>query len=205
MQDKAHWEKIYSSKKPDEVSWFQAHAKTSLKIIENAQVAATANMIDVGGGASTLVDDMLDQGFKNITVLDLSGTALQAAQNRLGDMAKQVNWYEANLLEANLPARQYDVWHDRAVFHFLTNQTDRDQYIDQVMKAIKPRGLVIIATFAEDGPQKCSDLPVIRYNREQLQCQFGASFQLLSSEQESHHTPWGAVQQFTYCVFRKTT
>lgn len=203
MHAKDHWEKVYSTKAASDVSWFQPHAELSLKIIRNTGVAKTAAIIDVGGGASTLVDDLLDEGFSKLTVLDLSAAALATAQTRLAARAANVNWREANILQAEFANHSIDVWHDRAVFHFLTNETERQQYVHKVMQAVKPGGFVIVATFAEDGPTKCSGLPVMRYSANELHSEFGAPFQLLGHEQEAHQTPAGQIQKFVYCFCKK--
>lgn len=203
MASKEHWERVYSTRAATEVSWFQEHAALSLKLIQNAAVPVSASIIDVGGGASTLVDDLLANGFADLTVLDLSGAALAAAKTRLGGRASNVKWIEANILEADLPRHGYDVWHDRAVFHFLTSDADRHAYVSKVLQAVKPGGLVIVATFAEDGPAQCSGLPVMRYSASGLHAEFGEPFQLLGHERESHHTPGGNEQRFVYCFCRK--
>ncbi|WP_076789665.1 class I SAM-dependent methyltransferase [Chlorobium sp. KB01] len=203
MQTKEHWEKVYSTKATDEVSWFQEHAELSLRLIRNAGVPLTASIIDVGGGASTLVDDLLSNGYVNITVLDLSGTALAKAKARLGERGSSVKWLEANVIETEFPTQAYDVWHDRAVFHFLTSVEERQAYVQAVLHAVKPGGLVIVATFAEDGPTKCSGLPVMRYGANDLHAEFGEPFLLLGHEKESHHTPGGNEQKFVYCLCRK--
>ena len=203
MQSKDHWENVYTAKASTEVSWFQEHAELSMKLIQNVGIPTSASIIDVGGGASTLVDDLLAQSYENITVLDLSSAALFTAKNRLGKNASKIKWLEANVLEADFPVHAYDVWHDRAVFHFLTSEEDRHFYVRQVLKAVKPGGLVIVATFAEDGPTKCSGLPVMRYSADQLHSEFGEPFQLLGHEKESHHTPGGNEQKFLYCFCKK--
>ncbi len=203
MQTKAHWERVYASRSPAEVSWFQPHAERSVRLIREAGVPTEAAIIDVGGGASTLVDDLLAAGYGNVTVLDLSAHALAAARARLGARAREVRWIEANVLEAALPRHGYDVWHDRAVFHFLTDPADRHTYVRQVLHAVRPGGLVIVATFAPDGPERCSGLPVMRYDPQGLHAEFGAPFSLLRHEREAHHTPAGKVQQFIYCLCRK--
>jgi 2-polyprenyl-3-methyl-5-hydroxy-6-metoxy-1,4-benzoquinol methylase len=203
VQSKEHWEKVYSTRSTDEVSWFQPHAALSMKLIRESGAATTASIIDVGGGASTLVDDLLAEGFRRITVLDLSGAALAAAKARLGNRAADVAWMESNVLDAEFPAHSYDVWHDRAVFHFLTTEKERRAYVDAVLRAVKPGGLVIVATFAEDGPDRCSGLPVMRYRPDELHSEFGEPFVLLGHEKESHLTPAGNVQQFVYCFCRK--
>lgn len=203
MESKEHWEQVYRSKAPTEVSWFQEHAALSLRLIQDAGVPRSASIIDVGGGASTLVDDLLANGYQQLTVLDLSAAALAAARERLGPRAAKARWMEANILQAELPPQGYDVWHDRAVFHFLTSEADRQAYVSQVLRAVKPGGLVIVATFAEDGPSQCSGLPVMRYSASELHAEFGQPFQLLGHEQEAHHTPGGSEQKFVYCFCRK--
>ncbi|MDD2918228.1 class I SAM-dependent methyltransferase [Rhodoferax sp.] len=196
---KEHWEKVYQTKQPDAVSWFQEHATRSLELIRSVGTPLDANMIDVGGGASTLVDDLLRNGFKNISVLDLSASALDVAHNRLGTQGDSVTWISGDICVANLPDQTYDIWHDRAVFHFLTDPADRAAYVQQVMKSVKPGGHVIVATFAPDGPEQCSGLPVARYAPGQLHQEFGPSFELLEHMSEEHKTPWGSVQHFVYC------
>jgi SAM-dependent methyltransferase len=203
MQDKQHWEAIYRDRSPQSVSWFQPEAAVSLRLIREASTPAAA-VIDVGGGASTLVDGLLDAGYRDLTVLDLSGAALAAAQERLGTRATGIHWLEADILHTALPAQTYDVWHDRAVFHFLTDPAERAAYVAQVLHAVKPGGHVIVASFAEDGPDRCSGLPVVRYAPNDLHAQFGTPFELLHHEREAHQTPGGTVQQFVYCFCRKT-
>lgn len=199
---KEHWERVYSTKATTEVSWFQAHAALSLKLIQDATTDRSASIIDVGGGASTLVDDLLANGYQHLTVLDLSGAALTAAKARLGSGSQRVHWIESNVLEADLAAHGYDVWHDRAVFHFLTAEEERQAYVGKVLQAVRPGGLVIVATFSEDGPERCSGLPVKRYSANALHAEFGDSFQLLGHEREAHYTPSGGAQGFVYCFCR---
>lgn len=194
MQSRDHWEKVYTTKSTDAVSWFQPHADVSLDLIKTTGAGLDAAIIDVGGGASTLVDDLLANGYTDLTVLDLSAAALAAARSRLGTRAAAVKWMEADITRAQLPANRYDIWHDRAVFHFLTAAKDRAAYVQAVFRAVKPGGHVIVATFAEDGPDKCSGLPVMRYRADQLHHEFGESFALLRHRKETHHTPSGAVQ-----------
>lgn len=203
MQSKDHWEKVYTTKATDAVSWFQTHAGLSLDLIKATGVSRDAAIIDVGGGASTLVDDLLANGYTDLTVLDLSASALAAARNRLGAKASNIRWIEADITKADLPANKFDVWHDRAVFHFLTTPEDRAAYVQAVFRSVKPGGHVIVATFAEDGPNQCSGLPVIRYRADELHAEFGESFSLLHHEKEAHHTPSGTVQQFVYCYCRR--
>lgn len=203
MQSKDHWEKVYTTKAIDAVSWFQEHAVNSLRLIQQTDVPLNASIIDIGGGASTLVDDLLAVGFTNLTVLDLSDAALNASKNRLGAKSNIVNWVVADITKADLEEQSYDVWHDRAVFHFLTAADERHAYVKTVLRAVKPGGHVIIATFAEDGPLQCSGLPVMRYNPDELHAEFGEPFTLVHHERESHQTPFGTAQQFTYCYCRK--
>ena len=203
MHRKDHWENVYTTKSAEGVSWFQAHANQSLDLIRDTGVAANAAIIDVGGGASTLVDDLLRNHYRAVTVLDLSAAALNAARARLGALAAQVCWLEGDITELALPLQAFDVWHDRAVFHFLTTATQRQRYVSQVLHAVKPGGHVIIATFAEDGPLQCSGLPVMRYDPSQLHAEFGSPFTLLRHEREDHRTPFGTVQKFVYCYCRK--
>ncbi|WP_283742800.1 class I SAM-dependent methyltransferase [Sideroxydans sp. CL21] len=200
---KEHWETVYTTKATDEVSWFQPHAQLSLDLIKAATANKDAGIIDVGGGASTLVDDLLAEGYRDLTVLDLSAAALHAARQRLGMQESKVRWIEADITDVDLPGKRYDVWHDRAVFHFLTTPQQRDAYVRTVFNAVKPGGHVIVATFAEDGPQQCSGLPVMRYRADELHDQFGDAFTLLKHQKEEHHTPAGKVQKFVYCYCRR--
>ncbi|WP_372524168.1 class I SAM-dependent methyltransferase [Sulfuricaulis sp.] len=203
MSDKSHWEKIYTNKRPAEVSWHQTHLEKSRELIRATGVGHDAKIIDVGGGASTLVDDLLADGFRHITVMDISPTAIQSAQARLGARAREIVWLEADATRGSLPAHHYDVWHDRAVFHFLTDAKDRRRYVDNVSHALKPGGYVIVATFGPNGPLKCSGLDIVRYTSEQLHAEFGEDFQLLRSAVEDHVTPAGKHQEFVYCCCRK--
>jgi SAM-dependent methyltransferase len=203
MRSKDHWEKVYTTKATDTVSWFQPHADFSVGLIKATGVSRDASIIDVGGGASTLVDDLLANGYSNLSVLDLSAAALAAARKRLGQRAARVQWIEADITKAKLPVNRFNVWHDRAVFHFLTTPEQRAAYVQTVFHSVKPGGHVIVATFAEDGPDKCSGLPVMRYSADELHAEFGESFSLLRHEKEAHHTPSGTVQQFVYCYCRK--
>lgn len=205
MQSKDHWEKVYTTKATDAVSWFQEHAESSLDFIHATGIGKEAAIIDVGGGASRLVDDLLAEGYGDLTVLDLSGAALAAARERLGARSAAVDWIEADITQVELPAQRFDVWHDRAVFHFLTTPEDRDTYVRKVFRSVKPGGHVIIATFAEDGPTQCSGLPVMRYRPEELHGEFGEAFTLLRHEKEEHQTPGGAMQRFVYCYCRRVS
>lgn len=204
MDIKTHWEHIYERKGPTQVSWYQEHAGLSLQYIRNTRIQKTGHIIDVGGGASTLVDDLIADGFQHISILDISEAALQFARQRLGVKAHQVNWIEADITQADLSYQAYDVWHDRAVFHFLTQPIDRQRYIDTVRHAVRPGGHVIVATFATDGPDHCSGLEVARYSTESLHGEFGGDFELVSSSPETHHTPFSTEQKFIYCYCRKS-
>lgn len=203
MDRKQHWEQIYTTKEPDAVSWFQEHADQSLRLIRNTGLGKNAAIIDVGGGASRLVDDLAAEGYTDLTVLDLSAAALAVAKQRLGRLADAVRWVEGDVTQAEFPVNRFDIWHDRAVFHFLTDPADRHAYVERVMRSVRPGGHVIVATFAEDGPEKCSGLPVMKYKPETLHAEFGDAFLLVEHEKEAHHTPVGAVQQFVYCYCRK--
>lgn len=203
MDSKQHWEKVYSTRKPDSFSWFQEHADASLRLIHNTGLGKNAAIIDAGGGSSNLVDDLVADGYTDVTVIDLSSVALIAAKKRLGKYADAVHWMEGDITRAVFPIHRFDIWHDRAVFHFLTDPADRKTYVEQVMRAVRPGGHVIVATFAEDGPEKCSGLPVMRYKPEALHDEFGDAFLLVKHEKEAHHTPSGEVQQFVYCYCRK--
>lgn len=202
MDPKEHWENIYRTKSHDQVSWFEAEATLSLALILHIAPDREANIIDVGAGSSTLVDGLVQSGYRHITVLDLAAAALAQSQHRLDEAAQSVIWREADILAAELPGSEFDVWHDRAVFHFLTEATDRLQYVAQVRHALRPGGHAIVATFAEDGPTKCSGLEVARYAPHALHAQFGEDFHFVASENKAHHTPWGTPQAFTYCLCR---
>lgn len=193
-----HWEDVYRSRAADQVGWFQPRAASSLRLIEGC-ADTNAHIIDVGGGAAVLVDDLLDAGYRNLTVLDLAESALAASRARLGARAQSVQWIAADITRAELPAARYDVWHDRAVFHFLTDPADRARYVAQISKSVKSGGHVIVATFGPGGPLQCSGLDVVRYAPDTLHAEFGAPFRLLGHETEIHHTPAGKEQEFVYC------
>ncbi len=199
MGTQAHWEHVYGTKAPTEVSWFRPHLETSLSLIERVAGDRSASIIDVGGGESTLVDDLIGRGYRNVTVLDISGTAIEHTKKRLDSASQQVTWLMADITEAGLPMRTYDVWHDRAVFHFLMEPTQRLAYVRQVSSAVKPGGHVIVGSFGPEGPTKCSGLDVMRYDADSLHAEFGARFRLVESSKELHRTPFGTTQQFLYC------
>ncbi len=199
MDTTSHWEKIYKTKTPDAVSWYRPHLETSLALIERAASGKSASIIDVGGGESTLVDDLLVRGYDNLTVFDVSQTAVDVTKKRLGLSAEQIHWIVADITEAHLESGAYEVWHDRAVFHFLTSAEQRTAYVRQVAYSVKAGGHVIIATFGPEGPTKCSGLDVVRYDADSLHAQFGVRFRLEDSSKELHRTPFGTTQQFLYC------
>lgn len=203
METKTHSEEVYETKEVTQVSWFQEHSALSLAFIKHTGVSKSGQIIDVGGGASTLVADLLAGGFEHITVLDISAAALQVARERLGSHRGSVTWLEADITQVGLPHHFYDVWHDRAVFHFLTRPEDRQGYVEAVQHSVKAGGHVIVATFALDGPNRCSGLEVVRYNPDSLHNEFGKDFELMDSMSESHQTPFGTEQKFIYCYCRK--
>ena len=199
MDARQHWEWVYRTKEPTEVSWYAPHLDVSLQFIEDAAPQRGARIIDVGGGEATLVDDLLDRGYRYLSVLDVSATALDVAKARLGERAGAVDWLCGDVAWYPFARHQYDVWHDRAVFHFLTDPKDRAAYVRQVTHAVKPGGHVIVATFGPEGPTKCSGLDVVRYDPDALHDQFSTKFRLLRHLTEIHRTPAGTTQQFTYC------
>ncbi|HEY2472479.1 MAG TPA: class I SAM-dependent methyltransferase [Terracidiphilus sp.] len=202
MDVQTHWETIYREKAPDAVSWYSPHLDTSLTLIDRTSVSRSAAIIDVGGGESTLVDDLLARGYDNVIVLDISQTAIGANKTRLGNASERVHWIAADITKVELEALAFDVWHDRAVFHFLTDPADRLAYVRQVVHAVKPGGHLIIGTFGSEGPTRCSDLDVARYDSESLHNEFGERFQLLESSKQLHQTPFGTVHQFLYFYCR---
>jgi len=194
-----HWNQVYERKSPEEVSWFQREPRVSLDLIVRGGSTSDV-IIDVGGGASTLVDHLLVGGYIAVTVLDISTVALDAARNRLRDSRRRVQWVAADVLTHSFTPHSVDVWHDRAVFHFLTSAADRGTYVDQVARAVRPGGKVVVATFAEDGPSKCSGLDVCRYSSDALHVEFGPRFELRGKVLEDHVTPTGIIQRFQYCL-----
>jgi SAM-dependent methyltransferase len=203
MDRHAHWDQVYRTKAPDQVSWFQAEASLSKRLITTLEPDCDTPIIDVGAGASVLVDGLLDAGYTDLTVLDIAEAALDVSRTRLGERAQGVQWIAGDVLHATLPARRAGVWHDRAVFHFLTSTSDRHRYVEQVHHALRPGGLVVLATFADDGPLKCSGLEVARYAPLELAAVLGHGFKTVESHRELHTTPSGATQAFTYLVSRK--
>lgn len=197
----AHWENVYTTKQTTEVSWFEAEPTTSLHLLEH-MLPQGGKIIDVGGGASFLVDRLVSKGNWDVTVLDISSTAIGHSQRRLGDAKSKVSWICADITETK-QLKTYDVWHDRAVFHFLTNPIDRQAYLDRLNESLGSGGYFIVATFAPDGPEKCSGLPVCRYSPEELEATLGCAFKIVSSSHHNHLTPSAKTQRFTFAVFQK--
>lgn len=197
-----HWENVYRTKGEREVSWFQETPSISLELIRSAGATRHSAIVDIGGGASRLVDALVDEGYEAVTVLDLSESALAAAKTRLGQAAARVIWIVADVVRWK-PLRSYDVWHDRAAFHFLTDAADRTAYVECLREALRPGGHAIIATFALDGPERCSGLPVIRYDAASLGEVLGSAFNLVESRRHDHHTPMGSTQRFQFSMFRR--
>ena len=203
MNQKRHWEEVYTNKPADRLGWYEPHLLTSLKWIKELGLARDAGIIDIGGGASTLIDDLLQDNHTAVTVLDISGKALSVARARLGIKSEAVIWLTGDITSIDLPEDYYDLWHDRAVFHFLTTPLQREQYRKNLLKALKPGGYLIIGTFAPEAPPKCSGLPVQRYSVEQLQNTLGGEFELQQHLKELHVTPGGVEQMYLYCQFRR--
>lgn len=202
MGNKAHWERIYETKAPNTVSWYQAHATKSLQLIDSTGLEKSARIIDIGAGVSTFVDDLLDTGYESVTLLDISAVALQNTRKRLGALEGKVSWIEGDVTNTKLPSKAYDLWHDRAVFHFLTAPSDRHSYVEQLKRTVREGGFAIIATFGPHGPLKCSELDIIRYSPTELEEVLGHGFELVVSEFDEHLTPKGTIQEFTYCLFK---
>jgi SAM-dependent methyltransferase len=198
----AHWQNVYTKKGENEVSWFQENPAPSLELIAKVGARPASAIIDIGGGASRLVDSLMDRDFEDVTVLDLSEAALETAKARLGSRAAQVHWIVADATVWE-PPKAYDIWHDRAAFHFLTEDRDRTAYVARLVRALKIGGYAIIATFALDGPERCSGLSVVRYDPASLGQTLGGAFQLADTRRHSHATPWGSDQSFQFSVFRR--
>ena len=198
-----HWENVYRDKDSQAVSWFRPHLDVSLRLLERAGLNVQSRVIDIGGGASTLVDDLLDRGVARIAVLDLSAEALRAAQQRLGDRAAQIDWRVADITNAEVPPAGFDIWHDRAVLHFLTASSAAQAYARSAAAALRPGGHAVIGGFASDGPEKCSGLTVARRDPADIAALLGADLELIDEARETHATPWGAPQSFAYALLRR--
>jgi 2-polyprenyl-3-methyl-5-hydroxy-6-metoxy-1,4-benzoquinol methylase len=202
MGRKTHWERVFVTQSPDEVGWFQPRPTLSLQLMDSAGVPRDAGIIDVGAGASTLVDELLERGCADVSVLDVSSSGMQHIKQRLGERAEQVQWIEADVTGFH-PERRWDLWHDRAVLHFLTDPSDRKGYRRALEEGVVPGGHVIIATFGLEGPTRCSGLEVRRYSPAMLSAELGDAFELREARGEDHLTPTGVVQPFVFCLFRR--
>lgn len=202
METREHWRHAYAAKAPDELSWFEASPSSSLKALDRLCLERPLSIVDVGGGASTLADALLGRGWSDITIVDIADTALASSRERLGPRAADVHWHVADIRDW-LPGRTFDIWHDRAVFHFLTGVGDRTDYKRTLAAGTHAGSHVIIATFAVDGPDKCSGLPVHRYDAALLAAEIGPEFSLVGDWRETHVTPWGTEQPFQWCLFER--
>lgn len=204
-----HWEQVYRTKAPEAMSWHAPHLETSRDWIERAAPDRAAAILDVGGGVATLAGDLLSQGYENLTVVDLAEGAIERARaelrSHMGAAADRVHWMVGDVTSMELPAASFDVWHDRAVFHFLTKPEERLAYVRQAERALKPGGQVVLATFAPEGPERCSGLPTRRYDAAGLAREFGSAFEVVRGEVVEHRTPWGAMQPFLYCQMEKSS
>jgi ubiquinone/menaquinone biosynthesis C-methylase UbiE len=197
-----HWQTVYQEKGEHQVSWFQEQPSISLDLMSDVGAKTNTAIVDIGGGASRLVDALVDNGYRDLTVLDLSESAISIAKQRLGTRAAGVSWIVADVTQWQ-PSRQYDLWHDRAAFHFLTETADQNAYGERLTRALRPGGHAIIGTFALDGPERCSGLPVVRYDSSHLSVALGHGFALIAERRHDHKTPWGAIQRFQFSVFRR--
>lgn len=203
MSDTTHWQTVYETKRSDEVSWYRPHLDRSLALVERLALSKDARILDAGAGASTLSDDLLARGFEHLTLLDLSAAALEVTRARLGPRASSVTFLVGDASEPLVPDGSIDLWHDRAVFHFQTDPVKRSRYVERIARALVPGGRVILATFAPDGPERCSNLPVARYDAAGLLAVLGPRFAYVHDEREVHTTPKGGTQAFTYLVARR--
>jgi SAM-dependent methyltransferase len=199
---RSHWENIYHSKSLETVSWYQPNPETSLKFIRQLDLAKSTKIIDVGGGDSFLVDHLLELGYEDITVLDISHKAIERAKARLGGIADKVQWVTADILDFR-PAEQYDFWHDRAAFHFLTEENDVDHYIETALKAISRNGMMVIGTFSKLGPEKCSGIDIKQYSEQTMTDRFEKDFEAIDCFSVDHRTPFDTIQNFVFCSFKR--
>lgn len=202
VDTKAHWERVHEENADEDVSWHQASPEPSLRLVRACAPPPEASVLDVGGGISRLVDALLDAGYRDVGVLDLSGAALQRSRERLGKRAESVAWFEADVTRFETP-RRYDVWHDRAVLHFLTRPEDQQAYVRALERALAPGGHVVLGTFAPEGPEQCSGLPVARHDAASLAALLGDGFALVETFHHMHTTPWGTLQAFTWARLRR--
>ena len=203
MNQKSHWDNVFSTKQETEVSWYQELPKTSLEFISKLNISKTAKIIDIGGGDSYLIDALLELGYNNLTLLDISEKAIDRIKSRLGVKCENVTFIVSDILDFN-PLESYDLWHDRASFHFLTEQNQIDKYAEIVSKSIQDKGKMIIGTFSENGPKKCSGLEITQYSREKMSAVFQNNFQIIDSFTEDHQTPFNTIQNFIFCSFLKS-
>jgi SAM-dependent methyltransferase len=201
MNDREHWDEIYRNKPPSKTTWYAPHLDRSLALIRETVPDRSAAIIDIGGGGSTLIDDLLADGYRDVTVLDLSAEAIEASRQRLGAAAERVCWLADDITSIELDRERYELWHDRAAFHFLVEAEQRRAYVRQLSTALKPGSHAVIATFGPQGPERCSGLATRRYDADSLQAEFGPDFRLIESAIENHQTPFGTAQQFLYCHF----
>lgn len=202
MKNKNHWEKVFATKAENEVSWFQPYPKTSISFLEMFDLPLDANIIDIGGGDSNFVDTLVEKGFKNIFVLDISENAINRVKKRLGTKAQHVNWIVSDIKEF-APNVQFDFWHDRAAFHFLTSENKINNYVSIAEKAIRPNGYLILGTFSETGPEKCSGLEIKQYSELSMSSRFEPKFERIKCITENHKTPFNTIQSFLFCSFRR--
>lgn len=202
ISEQQHWDKIYSTKAEDEVSWFQPYPETSMKFVELFNLPLNANIIDIGGGDSHFVDALLDKGYRNIYVLDISANAIERAQQRLGDRASKVHWIVSDVTKFEPPV-QFDYWHDRAAFHFLTTENKVYRYVSIAEDAMRKDGYLILGTFSENGPEKCSGLAIKQYSEASMSARFEIAFDRIKCIQEDHTTPFNTIQNFLFCSFKK--
>jgi 2-polyprenyl-3-methyl-5-hydroxy-6-metoxy-1,4-benzoquinol methylase len=202
MDKKKHWENIYQTKELTEVSWYQSVPQTSLDLVKEYNISLNSNIIDVGGGDSFLVDHLLKLGFSNISVLDISEEAITRAKKRLGDNASKVNWIISDITDFK-PLTKYDFWHDRAAFHFLTEDKDIEKYLQVVKEGLSQNGILAIGTFSETGPIKCSGIEIKQYSKHSLKEQFNSDFEMINSFSVDHKTPFETIQNFTFGIFKR--
>lgn len=202
MDKKEHWEKIFATKNPNEVSWFQVYPKTSMQFVELFNLKRNSKIIDIGGGDSNFVDSLIEKGFTNVTVLDISDNAIARAKNRLGEKAKLVKWIVSDISDF-IPVEQYDFWHDRAAFHFLLGEKLVDKYVEIAKKGIAANGILVLGTFSENGPQKCSGLDIHQYSEQSMSHKFEIGFNRIKCITEDHLTPFNTTQNFLFCSFQR--
>ena len=202
LERKKHWGDVYQEKSSSDLSWYQKEPKLSLELIRSTNVANKDAIIDVGGGTSVLVDYLVKECFTNLTVLDISENAIARAKKRLGDSAKSIEWIVSDITQFDAP-QKFSLWHDRALFHFLTDQSDREIYVKTLKNALKPEGHLIIATFAIGGPEKCSGLEIVQYDTEKMIAELGDNFKLIEERKEVHITPANKEQKFNFFLFRR--